>query len=606
MTAADPRPGYVRFTADGPLRAALENSPDCILILDLAGTVRFVNPAGARLLGAGEEAALLGAPWTALWAASDQAVAQAALEAGADGEARFTAPAPSNAGQPRRLDNVLSPLRAPAGDTVALLVVSRDVTGLEEKAHLAAAQKSALVRSAAEMARLVGLEIDFRRDRVVQEVRDVGDPEHHEDTIEHTLEMYGPEDRARIRTLLERAKLYGEPYRFDAPFNAPNGKRGWVRVFGEPIFEDGVCVGVRGAGMEITDEVAAQENLKSAEQRLRIAAELAGLEVYEFDADQRLVRGGASPSIFGGLLRADEIHLPDLIEVVDVRDRARVQEEWGEALEMRSPFRSEFRLRHGDDDRELWVYCVAETIQEGGRPRRLVAALMDITERKRTELQMIEAMAQMREHEARQKLLLDELNHRVKNTLASVQSVAAQTLTDIHALEARDLFIERLLALSSAHNLLVKHAWTSTSFQELVEVMLKPYGRPFGFEGPDLRLDPNFVVTLGMALHELSTNALKHGAWRDGGRVDVAVATEAGEARITWRESDGPPVSPPVRRGFGSRLLERGVARELGGSVVLEFAPEGLACSIRAPLSSRLLLVQRDRVALAHMAAQPR
>lgn len=128
---------------------------------------------------------------------------------------------------------------------------------------------------------------------------------------------------------------------------------------------------------------------------------------------------------------------------------------------------------------------------------------------------MLQTMAQMREHEAHQKLLLDELNHRVKNTLASVQSMAMQTLgggRDL--LQARDLFVDRLLALSNTHNLLVKDTWAGASFREIVTMTLKPYGRAWCYGGPDFRLDPNFAVTLGMAVHELATNAIKHGAWR--------------------------------------------------------------------------------------------
>jgi two-component sensor histidine kinase len=199
-------------------------------------------------------------------------------------------------------------------------------------------------------------------------------------------------------------------------------------------------------------------------------------------------------------------------------------------------------------------------------------------------------MMEMREHEARQKLLLDELNHRVKNTLASVQSVAMQTFrSEGDPTQARDLFIERLMALSSTHNLLVKREWESASLRELIDTTLRPYGRAYAVTGPDLRLDPNLAVSLGMALHELTTNALKHGAWQGAGRVDIEITEIRGEeAWIVWRESGGRRVAPPEHRGFGSRLLERGVAGELGGQVELDYAGTGLVCTIRAPLSARV------------------
>lgn len=204
----------------------------------------------------------------------------------------------------------------------------------------------------------------------------------------------------------------------------------------------------------------------------------------------------------------------------------------------------------------------------------------------------MDTMVEMREHEARQKLLLDELNHRVKNTLASVQSVATQTLRDSDRMEeARDLFIDRLIALSSTHNLLVQHQWESATLRELTEATLQPYGRPYTYTGPDLRLDPNLAVSLGMALHELTTNALKHGAWLGAGRVDIEVTRQGGDhVWIVWRETGGPLVRTPRGRGFGSRLLEHGVAGELGGEVTIEFAKTGIICTIRAPLSDRIRL----------------
>ncbi|MBU1378877.1 MAG: sensor histidine kinase [Alphaproteobacteria bacterium] len=202
-------------------------------------------------------------------------------------------------------------------------------------------------------------------------------------------------------------------------------------------------------------------------------------------------------------------------------------------------------------------------------------------------------MVEMREHEARQKLLLDELNHRVKNTLASVQSVAAQTLNESKGMdEARNLFLERLMALSATHNLLVKREWESASLHELIDAALRHYGRPYAYSGPDVKLEANLAVSLGMALHELATNALKHGAWSGDGRIDIALSQTNGSLDFIWHESGGPIVQPPGKRGFGSRLLERGIAAELAGQVTLDFATGGLICMIHAPLSARLQVVQ--------------
>jgi two-component sensor histidine kinase len=197
----------------------------------------------------------------------------------------------------------------------------------------------------------------------------------------------------------------------------------------------------------------------------------------------------------------------------------------------------------------------------------------------------------------------------VKNTLATVQSIAVQTLNRSDDMEAfRDTFVSRLMALSGTHNLLVRHEWTGTSFCELVDNTLAHYGRPYGCDGEDLVLDANGAVTLGMALHELATNALKHGAWAGAGRVDVSVRPEEDGAHVVieWRESGGRKVVPPRVRGFGSRLLERGVAGELGGQVTLEFEPSGLVClTVRQCRAACGLRPDRDQAIAASMNAGP-
>ena len=199
-------------------------------------------------------------------------------------------------------------------------------------------------------------------------------------------------------------------------------------------------------------------------------------------------------------------------------------------------------------------------------------------------------MVEMKEHEQRQKLLLDELNHRVKNTLASVQSIAAQTMNRAGSIdEFRQTFVDRLMALSSTHNLLVDRTWENASFRAMVDATLGHYGRPYVYEGPDLELQPNVAVTVGMALHELATNAVKYGAWSTSGTVRVeASIPDEDSVCIVWTESGGPPVTPPAETGFGTRLLRRGVAGELEGRVEMDYRPEGLVCTICTSASDKI------------------
>ncbi|WP_288586634.1 HWE histidine kinase domain-containing protein [uncultured Methylobacterium sp.] len=192
----------------------------------------------------------------------------------------------------------------------------------------------------------------------------------------------------------------------------------------------------------------------------------------------------------------------------------------------------------------------------------------------------------------RQRLLIDELNHRVKNTLATVQSIAAQTFRGRAEGAARDLFEARLSALSTAHDVLVADNWESASLRGVIERVLGPLPADrLHLDGPDARLHPKVAVSLGMALHELAANALQHGALTvPEGRVVVGWALADGEdgrqrLDLDWREAGGPAVAPPARRGFGSRLVERQVPLEFGGSTEIAYAPGGVTCRMRIPLT---------------------
>jgi two-component sensor histidine kinase len=197
--------------------------------------------------------------------------------------------------------------------------------------------------------------------------------------------------------------------------------------------------------------------------------------------------------------------------------------------------------------------------------------------------------------EERRDLLINELNHRVKNTLATVQSIATQTLRNVlTADQARRDIEARLIALSRAHDVLTRENWEGASLREIAAGALAPY-RGAGearllVAGPDVRLSPRMALALAMAFQELATNAVKYGALsNDVGRVRIAWRIgRGGDGRLAlslrWEESGGPPVQAPARRGFGSRLIEQGLARDLDGTVAIGFEPEGVVCTIEAPL----------------------
>ncbi len=204
-------------------------------------------------------------------------------------------------------------------------------------------------------------------------------------------------------------------------------------------------------------------------------------------------------------------------------------------------------------------------------------------------------ITERREAERHTRLMLGELNHRVKNTLASIQAIAVQTLARAPSLEAfQDKFLARLQALSHTHNLLAVDAWQSVSLAALVMGELAPYedaDHPARVQlhGEDRQLAPKIALAMSMALHELITNALKYGALSlPQGRIEVSWETVTGDAvpwlHLCWQEVGGPLVRAPSSRGFGTRLIADGLAFELDGKVALDFAPAGVRCLIELPL----------------------
>jgi two-component sensor histidine kinase len=228
------------------------------------------------------------------------------------------------------------------------------------------------------------------------------------------------------------------------------------------------------------------------------------------------------------------------------------------------------------DDTTATLIAQASPIRDGeGYLGGAVCAAIDISDRKRQE--------QHRE------LLVNELNHRVKNTLTTVQSFAIQTLRNADSLaQGQKAFEARLIALSKAHDVLVRENWEAAGLWEIVSEALSAYSgaaeKRFRFGGPDIRIRPKAALALSMALHELATNAVKYGALSNPvGHIEIDCTTE-NDFQLCWKEVDGPVVAAPIRRGFGSRLIEHGLSREFGGQVDLSFHPGGVLCTICAPL----------------------
>jgi two-component sensor histidine kinase len=219
---------------------------------------------------------------------------------------------------------------------------------------------------------------------------------------------------------------------------------------------------------------------------------------------------------------------------------------------------------------------------------------------------LMAASRELKQKDERQALLINELNHRVKNTLATIQSMATLTARSAPNSDVYKEGLEaRIIALSKTHDLLTAAAWETVSLRDLLKSELAPYddgtGQRVHLDGPVVPLAPRVAVALGMAAHELATNAAKHGSLsQPEGRVhvqwEVEQTPEGTRLHLTWKESGGPQVVTPSRTGFGSRLLQKGVARDLNGDIHLDFAVEGLGCR---------MLVALDEVGATTQAATP-
>jgi two-component sensor histidine kinase len=253
------------------------------------------------------------------------------------------------------------------------------------------------------------------------------------------------------------------------------------------------------------------------------------------------------------------------------------------ALDPADPKRAvnQFRLL-GPHGEVRWVETLGQAYFEGEGPERrgvnIVGTCQDVTARK--------------EREEKEHLLMREVNHRAKNMLSVVHAIAHQTATkNPEDFIAR--FSERIQALSANQDLLVRNEWNGVEVADLVRAQLAPFvgliGSRIAVHGPRLRLTASSAQAVGLALHELATNAGKYGALsNDQGRVEVAWGASGESFTMHWTESAGPPVSPPKRLGFGSTVIDVMAGRSLGGKVDLHYAPSGVTWRLTCPVANAL------------------
>lgn len=413
--------------------------------------------------------------------------------------------------------------------------------------------------------------------------------------------FYDLDGTPMTRSLLSEVLAQGIPVRdAERMVIRPDGSKVFLSVNIDPLRDsNGKLVGAVNCFLDITerkrvDDALEHSRLRALEREQFLAAtyEHAAIGISEVAPDGTFLRVNEAICAISGYSREELLTLnlfhhthPDDVDP----DRDGFRKQVAGELEFYSVEKR--IIRKGG--RMVWLSVRSAPVRaDDGHLLYVVRVVQDITERKAAE--------------RRQKLLIDELNHRVKNTLATVQSLASQTArgapTPAAFLEA---FEGRLIALSKAHDQLTVHHWESADLRDLLSGSLAPYAgagpERVTLRGEDVELRPRAVLTLAMVIHELTTNAAKYGALSvPGGRIEIRWQPAPSKVdgrpllRLDWIEQGGPPVVEPQNRGFGSKLIEGSIAAEHGGSARLNYDPAGLRCEIAIPLEAAVVDANRE------------
>jgi len=328
--------------------------------------------------------------------------------------------------------------------------------------------------------------------------------------------------------------------------------------------------------------VIEQQALQASKDRLQSTLDAAKLGSWQYDPLHRIFSWDArGKEIFA--VAENDATVDEFMNWVHPDDAERVWAAYHAALDPAQPERSptQFRLQRGNG-KVRWVETQGLARLEGaGRKRRVVSfigTVQDITERK--------------EREEKEHLLMREINHRAKNMLSVVDAIAHQTATRAPE-DFIERFSDRIQALAANQDMLIRTEWHGVEIEDLVHAQLAPFADLIGsrivMRGPKLRLNAASTQAIGLALHELTTNAGKYGALsKDTGRLDICWGTEGETFIMSWTERDGPQVSPPQRRGFGTVVMQEMAERSVGGKVDLDYAPSGVTWRLTCPAAKTL------------------
>ncbi|MEZ0171765.1 PAS domain-containing protein [Microvirga sp. TS319] len=404
-----------------------------------------------------------------------------------------------------------------------------------------------------------------------------------EEALGHSwMQAIHPDDMARMHDELKSVMADRTPYATEVRYQSHTGAYRWHLIQAEPFYKEGEFSGWVGTSVDIHDLKETEAALRLSEERLSLAQQAAGIGVFDWDmttghitwtAEQERLFGIAAGTFKGDISGwEDKVH-PD--------DRATTNRVMYDAIARRDTELSLIYRAQPSEGSTRTFHTIASVIYDAdGKPVRMVGTNIDVTH--------------ARQAEERQHLLIRELHHRVKNTLATVQAIVGSTARTSSSIdEFYQGFVGRIVSLARTHNLLTEDLWQRADLHELVETELGPYEdearNRILIEGPHVDLPSEAAVPIGMAIHELTTNAAKHGALSTfGGQVEVRWSIETdGDGpmlHFAWTENGGPRVATPGRQGFGSRLLQRVLSTQLQAQVNMDFPEEGLHFTMSMPI----------------------